>query len=164
MNAAGTWRSISLLAAAGTLAAGYALGGLGMGAIACLVIGAAGALGLLRPKIDFSQWLFIAFLSAATLGILIEMPELAMLLGLLAALAYWDLDAFQRRLGLVEPGEATSRLEKSHLGRLGLVLGLGLALGLAALFIRLNLTLCWGILLGLAIILGLRLGIGAAGR
>jgi hypothetical protein len=56
------------------------------------------------------------------------------------ALAAWDLSRFSIRLDQMDPTPARARVEKLHLTRLGLALGAGTVIGLAAILIRLQLT------------------------
>jgi hypothetical protein len=70
--------------------------------------------------------------------------------GVAAALAAWDLDGFAARLALFEPRPEHARLIRSHLGRLALVTGVGLALGEVAL--RLRLTLGVSLVVGLGLL------------
>ena len=92
---------------------------------------------------------------------IIELPSMLLLVAVLASLAYWDLEGFHQRLSRVDSTDATHRLEKSHIRRLFIVLGLGLVVSLVALSIRIDLSMVWAILLGLVIVISLRLGIGA---
>jgi hypothetical protein len=105
--------------------------------------------------------MFIFVVIAAALGILAEMPSLAMLVAILAALAAWDLNAFQARLALAPKDEKTLALEKAHLLRLGWVLGAGLFLSLAGLLVQIRLSLLWAMLLGVVVVFGIRLGLDA---
>jgi hypothetical protein len=89
------------------------------------------------------------------------LPALPLLVAVLASLAYWDLDGFNQRLSRVDPSDATRSLEKSHLRRLIIALSLGLVVSLVALYVRIDLSMAWAILLSLLIVISLRLGIRA---
>ena len=78
-----------------------------------------------------------------------------MLLGIVAALAAWDLSHFAARLrhaGAITP---LAELTRAHLRRLAIVAGAGLLLGGIALGIRVELTFGWAILAAALAIIGL---------
>lgn len=161
MNTPLGWRTFSLCLAAVALALAY---GLGIAWVWTPVFIVLGLLGWWAPavlKLQPATALFIVFIAAAALGCILGLPTAAMLLAVLAALAYWDLDALHLRLSEVSDSPATRRLAAGHLKRLLAVLGLSLAAGLGAIFIHINLTLGWAMILGLVVIAGIRLGIGA---
>jgi hypothetical protein len=163
----------SLLLASAALAAGFAWERQWSWAAFFLAAGGVGwiAAHLLAPKTypaaarsasnRLGSVMFIFVVIAAALGILAEMPSLAMLVAILAALAAWDLNAFQARLALAPKDEKTLALEKAHLLRLGWVLGAGLFLSLAGLLVQIRLSLLWAMLLGVVVVFGIRLGLDA---
>ena len=153
-------RLLSLALAATALFVGYAWRGQWVWALLFLILGAAG---WMLPKIlarPLGTPLFVVFAAAAGLGAANELPAVAMLIAILAALAYWDLDAFRERLKRVPASENTRLLEKLHAQRLGWVLGLGLALCLPGLLLHIKINLLWAMLLSLLIVIGIRQGIG----
>ena len=112
----------------------------GWGATSLALVGLATICGLSRAR-----WIW---------GVVRVVPFF-MLIGLIFALAAWDLTIFKQRLRQTGEVEAETTLEIDHLRRLGIVAGLGLLLGLVALTIQFQLTLLWALLLGFLIIIGL---------
>jgi hypothetical protein len=145
---------ISTVLAALSLAAGY---GPNRWAGA-LVITALGLLWLLGQR-RHAEWLaslvLVFFVGAAVLGIWWESPKILMLIGVVAALAAWDLDHLVHRLRSVKHGEGVRTLERGHIRRLLSVAGLGLLLGAIALVSQVRLGLSLVFLLGLLAMLGL---------
>jgi hypothetical protein len=104
----------------------------------------------------------VSFSGAAAAGVLLGLDAAWMVTGLVAALCTWDLDHFARRLQGVDwadgNGERTAlrrELERSHLGWLLAVAGLGLLLAALALRVRVRLAFLTAVLLGLLAVLGL---------
>lgn len=153
-------RLLSLALAAIALCIGYAWNDQWVWALLFLALGGAGWVLPKRLARPLGPPLFTVFAAAAGLGAANLLPTPAMLLAILAALAYWDLDAFQERLKRVPASEDTRRLEELHLKRLAWVLGLGLALSLPGLLLHIKINLLWAMLLALLIIFGIRQGIG----
>ena len=152
-------RLLGLALAAIALFVGYAWKDKWIEALLFLILGAAG---WMLPKMlarPLGSPLFVVFAAAAGLGAANELPAPAMLIAILAALAYWDLDAFRERLKRVPASENTRLLEKLHVQRLGWVLGLGLALSLPGLLLHLKINLLWAMLLSLLIVISIRQGI-----
>jgi len=87
-----------------------------------------------------------------------------MLVGVVAALAAWDLGHFARRLRgagvITHPAELTH----AHLRRLATVVATGLLLGGIALGIRVELTFGWAMLTAALAIIGLSSLIRAGGK
>jgi hypothetical protein len=105
----------------------------------------------------------VVFIGAAGYGVWQEHPAEWLLVSLVAALAAWDLDHFERRLRQARPGTQETDLRRAHLQRLALVAGLGLGLGWLALGVRIELGLGWAILLSLLTIIGLSRVLGFKG-
>ena len=145
---------ISTMAAALALAAGYGPSRWG----GALSIGAMGLLWLLGQR-RHAEWLaspmLAIFVGAAVLGMWWGAPGVLMLMGVVAALAAWDLDHFTQRLTSVKVGEDARTCERGHIRRLLSVVGLGLLLGAIALVSQVRLGLGLVALLGLLAILGL---------
>ncbi len=128
------WASIGL--AAGTLALGYGLAGILLGALAAVILGGLWLVG---------QWRQLAWVASLGLVIAAGMAAAGLLLGVgagwslvavVAALSAWDLDAFARRLNRAAKVEGQADLERQHLLRLLAVDGLGLVLAAVALGVR----------------------------
>jgi len=81
----------------------------------------------------------LAFVGLAAWGLFVALSAWIALLGLLLALAAWDLMHFVRRQGEALDEASDARMERTHLTRLGLALGIGLVLGGLALVVRVSL-------------------------
>ena len=134
--------------AIGALLQGAWPAGLGLSAIAALWLNAR----RWRWLNGLSFALYIAG-SAIMVGLGVGMGWL--LVGVTAALAAWDLEAFGARLASVERVENEHALMRTHLQRLGLVCAGGLLLGAGASLIRLQLRFGGALLLALLAVLGL---------
>jgi len=88
------------------------------------------------------------------LGVLMGRSPVLMLVGIIAALAAWDLDRFDRLIGPLNTG-AVQQIERQHLRRLLVVGGAGLVLGLAAVLLRVKFAFGWAALLGIISVLAL---------
>ena len=89
------------------------------------------------------------FASVAAYGALKRIPMLWLLPGITAALLAWDLGHFRQYLNHAREIRHESALKRGHYLRLGLSIGLGLALSRLALRVETALTPFWAILLGL---------------
>jgi hypothetical protein len=78
-----------------------------------------------------------------------------MLVGLVAALTAWDLEAFGRWLQDCPAVDEARALQQTHLQRLLVADLLGLGLGLLALQLRMRLRLGFLVLLGVVLAIGL---------
>jgi len=110
------------------------------GVFSCTVLAAFWLFFSLRgiPHLNATCFLILAGLGALYLAG--GAAPLIPFLGFLAGLAAWDLTDFSTRLKLVVPDSAAARLEKLHLTRLAATLAVGLAAGLAALYIHIQLS------------------------
>lgn len=152
-------RMISLAVATICLVIGFAVSELWEGAVLFLLVGVGGILALRRYASQLGTPLFLLMGVGAVAGAFSDALPGLMLVGFMAALAFWDLDAFYTRMRGFESGEAMPRLKKKYLRRLGVVLALGLAAGLAGLSIRINFTIGWAVLLGAIVVVCLRLAL-----
>ena len=152
-------RLASLALATTSLVLGLAVAELWEGAVLVFILGIGAILALRRYSLQLGTPVFLLGAAGAAAGVFAQAQPvaMAMLVGFVAALAFWDLNAFYARLSGFESDEALLRLKKKHLRRLGPVLGLGLAAGLAGLGIRIQFSLGWALLLGAAVVVCLRL-------
>jgi hypothetical protein len=108
-----------------------------------LVFLAAALLGYLFKK-QMGDWfpsvLFVLYLAAASLGLLIGLAPVWMIIGVTAALASWDLAMFCPRLESGSRPDLVINLERRHVEYLGVSMGLGLLMALTGLFLRLQLS------------------------
>ena len=159
-------RLFSFILAAAALAAGCGFQGKWYWALLFVVMALAGGLCSLKPALKnlweaASLGWFVLFITGAAVGVVVGLSSLLMLASILASLAYWDLDSFQRRLELVKADEATLKLEKNHLRKLLIVLSVGLVVSLVGLSLQLKLSFGWAVVLSLGIFASLGWGIEA---
>jgi hypothetical protein len=133
-------------------------------------VGIAVVIGLLWLAGDWRGWDWAAepclagWVALAAFGAWVGLTAGWMLLGVVAALAAWDLGHFAARLrgaGAIPP---PSELTRDHLRRLAIVAGAGLLLGGIALGIRVELTFGWALLAAALAIIGLSRLIGAGAK
>jgi hypothetical protein len=106
-----------------------------------------------RPDLDGPGLLI--FIALVIWNLWLGLPAWLALAVVLLTLAAWDLGRFVRRLSLALDAPAASRLERIHLLRLGLALGVGLLLGGLALIVRTPLDFGWALGLGILAIFAL---------
>ena len=146
--------------ATGVLALNYALSGLWSGMLLILALGLLWLIGQGRGWGGVASATFVVFVGAAVIGLWLGLAAIWMLLGVVAVLTAWDLDRFAGRLRDVGQVEGVQALERHHLQRLVVVDGLGLLLAAVALRIEINLSFGVTFLLGLLAVLGLSRVIG----
>jgi hypothetical protein len=136
------------------LAAGYAVQALWFGAGLVLLIGLVWVVGDRRGWDWVAEPCLAGWLGLAAFGAWWGAISGWMLIGLVAALAAWDLRHFDMRLrdGGIAPA---NELTRAHLRRLALVAGAGLLCGAIALGIRFDLTFGWALLAGALAVIGL---------
>ena len=93
---------------------------------------------------------------AAGFGLLLDLPLTWMLFGLVCGLLAWDLSNYYRQLRFVQK-EDLLQMERSHMVRLGMFVGLALALGAGSLLLQTRLTFEWVMLLVLLSVWGISL-------
>ena len=145
----------SLGVAAAALGLGYWLVGAWLGTFVAVAAGLFQLFGKWRDWRWAGSVAFILFAGTAAMGVRLGAEASWMLLGVVAAIATWDLDHFYLRLEFAPSDEVARNLERHHLLRLLIVVVLGLALGAAALNIRASFGFGTAVVLGLLAILGL---------
>jgi hypothetical protein len=136
-------------------AAGYALAARWAEALLCALVGA-GWLAAARGRLGWGMSAgFLLLVGLCAFGALSRVPPGWGLVGVVAALAAWDLSAFAGRLARAGHVVDEPALWRAHLRRLGPLLGAGLALGTVALLLRLNLSFGWALLLGIVAVVAL---------
>jgi hypothetical protein len=126
--------------------------------IIVLVIALAGILwwyGWRRKLSWISSFFLVGFILVCVLGLWIVLNPILLVCGLVAALTAWDLERFHQRIERIDRIEMEKLVIRKHLMRLGVVNGAGLAVGIAALMLRINLDLFWILVLGLIAVVGL---------
>ena len=137
------------------LALGYGLGGRWAAAAAALAAGVLWLAGWWRRIAGTEGAGLLAFTGLAAWGLWLGLGAGWMLLAVVGALVAWDLAPFQRRMAATDRVQEQAAIERRHLARLGLVIGLGCFLALLALGIELRLTFLPILLLGLLAVIGL---------
>jgi hypothetical protein len=104
----------------------------------------------------FSSIALVAMIVGAAYGVWHGFPTVWMLLGAVGGLLGWDLSDFARRLSYASPMDDTSKMERHHLERVGIVAGLGLGLALLSVFIHFQ-RLAFEVAVGLVLLAALGL-------
>lgn len=164
MRSLNTWRLLALFLSTGILAIAYAWQLSWGWALPFIFLALFVWLGAEKLDLPVGDFVFIACLSAAMLGVIQDIHLVPLLLATLAALAWWDLDHFYHRMHKMTESDATRRLMAAHYQRLLAVLGIGLAISLAAAVISIPLSLGWAMILILVFIVCIRLGLNAIDR
>jgi hypothetical protein len=150
---------ISTVASTCTLAVGYALGGAWPGTLLILALGFLWLLDQWRGGGKVASVALVFFVGAAAVGLWLDLGDVWMLLGVVAALSAWDLDRFAQRQRNVGRVENVQQLERRHLRRLLIVDGLGLLLA-AAGGLKIKVSFGAALLLALLAVLGLSRAVG----
>jgi hypothetical protein len=115
-----------VVVAAGSLAAGYGLGGSWSWAGLWVILALLWLIEQRPAGLPGTGTLaLVVYVSAAAAGYLAGFPTALMLLVVVAALSAWDLDRFRRRLAAVKPAGEQGLMERRHLVKLAAVASLG---------------------------------------
>jgi hypothetical protein len=172
--------SIAISLATAATAAGYLLAGKWVGVFLALLWGSMWVFGFLRqasqngtdepagnrlpshPEIPAgaASSALLGFVLLVIAGIWSGVWPGWLLVGLVAALAGWDLDFFASRLRYVREEDAAVAFTQTHLRRLGWVLAISLLLGGLALILHFRLNFGWAMLVALLAVYGLARFIG----
>lgn len=134
--------------ATAALALGYAGQSLWVGAGVGVAIGLLWLAGRWRGWDWTADSCLAGWVGTAAFGAWQGLPASWMLIGVVAALAAWDLDHFTARLRSAGAITPPAELTRAHLRQLAIVAGMGLLLGGMALGVRINLTFGWVMLVG----------------
>jgi len=151
---------VSIVLATFALVLGYALHGLWAGVLFIVALGAFWLLAQRRGWDWIASVELVIFVGTAVVGLGLTSRAGWMLLGVVAALAAWDLDHFAQRMKKGGHIEGAQALERRHLLRLLVVSGLGLLLAAVALEIKITLQMGTALLLGVLAILCLSRAVG----
>jgi hypothetical protein len=143
---------------AGVMALGFGLAGHPLIGGGAAVLGAAWLVINWRlvggsPALD--DFGLLIFTGMAAWGLWQGLSAWMALIGMLLALAAWDLGRFIRRQVLALNDDAAARMERTHLIRLGQALGGGLLLGGLALLVRIPLDFGLALLVGFIAVVAL---------
>ena len=141
--------------AALTLAAVYAAAGLWVWTAAILLLGVLWLTQSWRGQRWMSSLGLLSFTAAALMGAFFNLSSFWLLTSLVAALAAWDLDHFGAGLDDAPDIRNEADLKRSHLGRLGIVSGLGWLLGVGALNVRFTFGFSVTVVLGFVLFVSL---------
>ena len=133
-------------------------------------VGIAAVVGLLWLAGDWRGWDWVAepcfagSVALAAFGTWLGLAAGWMLLGVVAALAAWDLSHFAARLRSAGASAPPPELTRAHLRQLAIVVAAGVLLGGIALGSRVELSFGWALLAAALAIIGLSRLIGAGGK
>ncbi len=147
---------VQMLAAVASLAVGYAVAGKLIGSLIIVLLGAMWFSAQQRRGSGLEGVFLVIFLLAGGAGFWLGVPGWIALIATVATLGAWDLDHFLQRLNVVERVEFDTGLGREHFRRLAVVQGLGLFIGLLALFVHLRIAFWWEALLVLLAVIGIR--------
>ena len=146
---------VSIAVAGGALAGGYALAGRPVESALSASVAILWLILHRRGVTWAAQFGLVAAAGAAATGMMLGAGSAWMLVGLVAALTAWDLEAFGRWLQHCPAVDEARALQQTHLQRLLVADLLGLGLGLLALQLRMRLRLGFLVLLGVVLAIGL---------
>jgi hypothetical protein len=147
--------TISIVAAALLPAIGYAQSARWLGALLCVLVGAAWIAGA-RGNLGWAAAAgFLLLVGFSGFGALTGVPPGWGLAGVVAALAGWDLSAFAGRLARAGRVVDEALLWRAHLRRLALTLCAGAVLGALPLLVRFELSFGWLLVLGVVAVVAL---------
>jgi hypothetical protein len=132
----------SILACAGILAYGLAAQEQSAAAVSVGLLGLAWLLTLARGLNRVHGYAFVLFVLLATVTMWVNIPAWLVFTSVTFSLAAWDLAVFDQRLQMTADSSDQRNMERAHLRRLALVLGLA-ALGYA-ITTRVHLDLTFG--------------------
>ncbi len=150
--------TISIVLAATTLGTAYALADLWM--VGAVISSLGLALAWRRHKTGTAAaWAMVVVVSGgAAVGAWLGLDPYLLLLGLIAALSAWDLDAFSRQVR--DTGAVMPELEGRHLRRLLIVDGISLLLAVLALTVQLRLSFGLAVAAAIVALVGLSRAVG----
>ncbi len=146
---------LSLGCATCALTAGYVIGGLWIWALPILGLAALWLFGQRRGLKWVSSLELLLFLGLATIGIWQRLTLGLMLLGIISALAAWDLESFIQRMEGAERVDHRDDLERKYLQRLVIIICSGALFAVAAIGLNVPFSFGSALLLGLLVVVGL---------
>jgi hypothetical protein len=137
------------------LVAGYAIGGYWIWILPILGLAALWLLGQRRGLKWVASVELLHFVGFAVIGIWQGLSYGLMLLGLIAALAAWDMDSFQQRMEDVKRVDRREDMERKYLRRLLVIEASGALLAFTAVSLTVTYSFGSALLLGLFAVIGL---------
>jgi hypothetical protein len=136
------------------------MGGLWTWTLPILGLAALWYLGQRRGLKWVTQFELLLFVGLAAIGLWQKLAFGWMLLGIIAALAAWDLEGFHQRMEGVDRVDHREGLERKYLQRLLIIEGFGALLAVAAVSLSVSFSFGSALLLGLLAVVGLSRTIG----
>jgi len=147
---------LSIIVGIVSLAYGYSQVGYAEPALWIALLGIVWVFAQWRRIYWFSSVAFFLMIFAAGFGVWHEFPSVWMLIGALGGLLGWDLSDFAMRLRYSAPTDDVQSMERSHLGRVGIVALLGLGLAYLSVVIHVR-RLAFEVAVGLTLLAALGL-------
>ncbi len=145
----------SIVFCSGSLGWGFAQHGFISLSIWLLLLGAGWFFAVWQGWKWYSSFALIVSTITAALGLWFGLPPGWMFAGGIFALFAWDMTDFRQRLRVMAKDDDTRGIERRHLLRVSLLVLIGLFLASITMMVRVQFTFEWGVLLVLAILLGL---------
>lgn len=99
---------------------------------------------------------FLFFIGLAIVGSLRDIPSSIMILAVSMTLIAWDLSQFQARISTEEESTAKTLMEGKHLQKLAITASIGFLVALIPVFVQLQISFVFFLIIILAILMGLR--------
>ncbi len=99
---------------------------------------------------------FLFFIALAIVGSLRDIPPAIMILAVSMTLIAWDLSQFQDRISTEEESTSKTLMETKHLQKLAITASIGFLVALIPVFVQLQISFVFFLIIILAILLGLR--------
>ena len=144
----------SVLMGVGSLSYAFAGSGFDLVSRGLLILGAVWLFAGRQRWVWFSTIALVIMVVLAGYGLWIALSPGWMITGALGALLAWDLTEFMRRLRFAPLMDDLRTLERRHLTRLTIVTLIGVGLASIAMFVRVEFTFEWIMLLTLVAVLG----------
>lgn len=145
---------VSVLMGVGSIAYAYAGVGLTPLVRGLLILGALWLFAGRKHWTWFSTIVLLLLVTLAGIGLWYGLSPGWMISGTLGGLMAWDLTDFMRRLRFAPLMDDTRVLERRHLTRLTIMALVGVFLASIAMWVRLEFTFAWGVVLTLVVVLG----------
>ena len=147
---------LSMIVGIISLAYGYSQEGYADPALWIVLLGIVWVLAHWRRLYWFSSVALLLMIFAAGFGVWRDFPAVWMIIGVLGGLLGWDLSDFAMRLRYAAPTDDVQSMERSHLGRVGIVTALGLGLAYLSTVIHVR-RLAFEVAVGLTLLAALGL-------
>jgi len=130
---------LGIVAASGSLAWGYHLGGFDDLAFILALTGVVWLVFELRGWLRIGSLALLVYIATAAWGLWMGLPSSLMVVGAVAGLLAWDLSGFMRRMKRASPHDDLRGMEARHLARVSIVAAISLVIAGVAAFVRVRL-------------------------